>query len=134
MLNVEKIEKEGKILAIVLRSTQTDNSVEFVTPQEFSLQLGVHTRKKNDYVKAHEHVPFGTLTDFPVQDILIVKKGKITVGLYHESKFFKDMTLSEGEIILISTGHNVKFLEDSEVIEIKQGPYRGKEFEKKFLE
>ena len=134
MLQAERIEKDGKVLAIVLRSIISDNSVEFVTPKEFPMQLGVHKRKKGDYVKAHEHIPFGTLKNFPVQDILIVKKGKITVGLYYEGKFYKDVTLSEGEIILISTGHNVKFLKDTEMIEIKQGPYRGKEFEKKFLE
>ena len=134
MLNAEKIEKDGNILAIVLRSAESDNPVEFVTPKDFPMQLGVHNRKKGDYVKAHEHIPFGNLNNFPVQDILIVKKGKITVGLYYKSKFYKDVMLSEGEIILISTGHNVKFLKDTEMIEVKQGPYRGKEFEKKFLE
>lgn len=134
MLNVERIEKDGELLAIVLRSTDSDSPVEFVTPKEFSLQLGVHIRKKDDYVKAHEHIPFGNLKDFPVQDILIIKKGKVAVGLYYRGKFYKDIVLSEGEIVLISTGHNVKFLKDTEMVEIKQGPYRGKEFEKKFLE
>jgi hypothetical protein len=134
MLKVENIEKDGRILAIVLRSSKPDSVVEFITPAEFSLQLGVHIRKEGDYVKAHEHTEFDNPKKSSVQDILIVKKGKISVGLYYQDRLFRDVILSQEDAIIISTGHNVKFLEDTEMIEIKQGPYRGKEVEKKFLE
>lgn len=134
MLNVEKIEKEGDILAIILKPSVPESVVEFVTPTEFSLQLGVHERKKGDYVKAHEHIPLNSNTKSPVQDIILMKKGKISVGLYYKNEFYKEIIISAGEVIIISTGHNVKFMEDTAMIEIKQGPYRGREVEKKFLE
>jgi len=134
MLKSEKIEKDGKILAIVLRSAKSDNSVEFVTPKEFPLQLGMHKRKKGDYVKAHEHFPFDELKNLQVQEILFVKRGKISVGLYSGKKLFKEVIVSPDETILINTGHYVKFIEDTELIEVKQGPYRERDNEKKFLE
>ena len=134
MLNVEEIKKDGKILAIILRSTFPDKNVEFVTPKDFGLQLGVHKRKKGEYVKAHDHVPFDTLKNLQVQEILIVKKGKMSVGLYYNKKICKEVIVSSNEIILLNTGHNVKFLDDTEMIEVKQGPYRERENEKTSFE
>tara|TARA_Y100000310_G_scaffold329225_1_gene398643 strand:+ start:255 stop:659 length:405 start_codon:yes stop_codon:yes gene_type:complete len=134
MLNVENIEKDGKILAIILRSAEPDKPVEFVTPKDFPLQLGVHKRRKGDYVKAHDHVPFENLSNIPVQEFIFVKKGKISVGLYHNKEIYKEIIVSSGESILINTGHNVKFLEDTDMMEVKQGPYREKQNEKISLE
>ncbi len=134
MLKSEEIKKDGKILAIILRSATPEKSVEFVTPKDFGLQLGVHKRKKGDYVKAHEHIPFPDLTNLQLQEILFIKKGKILVGLYHNKKPFKEISVSSNEIILLNTGHNVKFLEDTEMVEVKQGPYRERQNEKTDLE
>jgi len=98
MLNVEKIEKEGNILAIVLKPSVPESVVEFVTPAGFSLQLGVHERKKGDYVKAHEHVPLNSNTKSPVQDIIMMKKGRISVGLYFNNEFYKEVIVSGGKL------------------------------------
>lgn len=134
MLKVEYIKKDGKILAIILRSTATDKNVEFVTPKDFGLQLGVHKRKKNEIIKAHDHIPFKILKNLPVQEIIFVKRGKMSVGLYHNKNPFKEVIVTSNEIILLNTGHNVKFLEDTKMVEVKQGPYREREYEKTPLE
>lgn len=134
MLKAEKIVKDGELLAIILRSVKTDNAVEFITPKEFGLQFGVHNRKKGDYVKSHSHVPFEMLENLSVQELLYVRKGKLSVGLFHKNKFYKKIIVNSDEFIVLNTGHNVKFLEDTEMVEVKQGPYREKENEKKNLE
>ena len=134
MLKAEEIKKDGKILAIILRSSASYKNVEFVTPKEFPMQLGVHKRKKGDYVSAHEHIPLGRLKNLAVQEVIFVKKGKLLVGLYHKKKVYRKVIISSGEIILLNTGHNVKFLEDTKMIEVKQGPYREREYEKTDLE
>jgi hypothetical protein len=134
MLKVEEIKKDGEILAIILRSASPDKSVEFVTPKNFGLQLGAHKRKKGEYVKAHEHIPFRDLKELQLQEVLYIKKGRIEVGLYHDKKPFKKSIISSGEMILLNAGHNVKFLEDTEMVEVKQGPYRERENEKTDLE
>jgi hypothetical protein len=57
--------------------------------------------------------------------VLFIKSGKIRVDLYSkEKKFIQSETLETGDIILlVSGGHGFTFLEPSEIIEIKQGPY-----------
>ena len=134
MLKVEKIENNGKILAIVLRSSSPDQAVEFITPNEFPLQLGVHKRKKNEIVEAHEHFQFKELKNLEVQEIIFVKKGKISISIYDKKDLFKTIILNNNDIILLNSGHSVKFLEDTKMFEVKQGPYRKRDKEKKFLE
>jgi len=134
MLKSEEIKKDGKILAIILHSASTDKSVEFITPKDFGLQLGIHKRKKGEIVKAHDHIPFDILKNLPVQEVIFVKSGKMSIGLYHNKKPYKEVVVSSNEIILLNTGHNVRFLEDTEMVEVKQGPYRERQNEKTDLE
>ena len=78
----------------------------------------------------NKHVNFEILQDLPCQESLYVEKGKIRVGIFNENTKIKDVTLLQGDLILLNTGHDVEFLEDSRMIEFKQGPYRGKDNEK----
>lgn len=132
-MKIEKIEKDNKILAIIIRSKDTENNLEFVTPNEFPLQLGIHNRPKGDYVKAHDHFPFKNL-NIPSQEVFFVEKGKLIFGIYHNGQKYKEVTVSDGEIIFLNSGHSIKFVEDTRAVEIKQGPYREKENEKIPLE
>ena len=133
MLKVENIKKDEKLLAVILRNSSPGKQVEFLTPNDFSLQLGVHKRKKNDIVESHEHVPFEEVKNLEVQEVILVKKGKVSIGVYHKKKLIKNVILNSNDLILLNSGHSVKFLEDTELIEIKQGPYRGRDSEKNYL-
>ena len=133
MLKVENIKKNENILAVILRNSSSEKQVEFLTPNDFFLQLGVHKRKKNEIVKPHNHVPFGEVKNLEVQEVILVKKGKISVGIYHKKDLIKNVVLGVDDLILLNCGHSVKFLEDTELVEIKQGPYRGKDSEKSYL-
>ena len=133
MLKVENIKKDEKLLAVILRNSSPGKQVEFLTPNDFSLQLGVHKRKKNEIVEPHEHVPFDEAKNLQVQEVILVKKGKISVDIYHKKDLIKNVVLNSNDLILLNSGHSVEFLEDTELIEIKQGPYRGKDSEKSYL-
>ena len=133
MLKVENIKKDEKLLAVILRNSSPEKEVEFLTPNDFSLQLGIHKRKKNEIVEPHEHVPFEEVKNLEVQEVIFVKKGKISVDIYHKKKMVKNAVLGSNDLILLNSGHSVKFLEDTELIEIKQGPYRGRNSEKSYL-
>lgn len=132
--NVEKIEKGGKILAIVLRSRASERKLEFFSPNEFPLQFGLHHRNKGEYVSAHGHRSFEKIENLPVQEVLFVDKGIISVGLYFEKSLFKEVIVRSGEAILLNTGHHIRFLVDTTMTEVKQGPYREKQYEKFPLE
>ena len=133
MLKVENIKKNEHLLAVILRNSLPQKQVEFLTPNDFSLQLGVHKRKKNEIVEPHEHVSFEEVKNLQVQEVIFVKKGKISVDIYFKKNLIKNVILKENDLILLNSGHSVKFLEDTELIEVKQGPYRGKYSEKKYL-
>ena len=133
MLKVENIKKDEKLLAVILRNSSPGKQVEFLTPNDFSLQLGIHKRKKNDIVEPHEHVTFEEVKNLEVQEVIFVKKGKISIGVYHKKNLIKNVILNSNDLILLNSGHSVKFLEDTELIEIKQGPYRGRDSEKNYF-
>ena len=128
MLKVENIKKDDLLLAVILRNSSPEKQVEFLTPNDFSMQLGVHKRKKNEIVEPHEHMPFRQVKNLAVQEMLFVKKGKISVDIYHKGNIIKNVILNNNDWILLNCGHGVKFLEDTELIEAKQGPYRGRDY------
>lgn len=130
-MSIEKITEEKNILAIVVRSNLSNPGLNFFTPNDFPFQLGIHLRKKHEFVPAHKHSPFKELKNLPAQEFFYVEEGKVEVDMFNgENKQIKKTTLNKGDMILLNCGHSIKFLEDSKLIELKQGPYRGREEEK----
>src|SRR3989339_847805 len=133
---IERITQNNKVLAIIIRAKaikKNKDKMKFVSPEDFPFQLGVHNRNKNDYVEPHQHLPFQELKNLAVQELFYMISGKIKVDLYDENDLkIKEVIISKGDTILLNTGHGVTFLKKSKLIEIKQGPYRGREQEKRF--
>ena len=130
---VEKIVIDGKVLAIVMRKNFNKLGCNFVTPIDLTFQLGVHIEKSGTHIKAHKHIPFKELKEVYPQEFFYVEYGKIEVGIHNENNIHKKVILSEGDMILLNCPHEVKLLEDSKFLELKQGPYRGKDAEKEYL-
>jgi hypothetical protein len=61
------------------------------------------------------------------QEVLIVKRGKVKVSLYSSSKeFIGERIICSGDLILLcGGGHSFEMIEETSMIEIKQGPYAG---------
>ena len=133
MLHIKQIKNGEKILAIIVSGNKSEKGLEFPTPSNFPLQLGIHYRSKGEYISAHEHIPFQNL-NIPVQEILMIEEGQLVISLYDENNKFEDVVLSKGDIILLNCGHSITFKEDSKLVEVKQGPYRDKKHEKISLE
>ncbi|KKQ96658.1 MAG: hypothetical protein UV74_C0010G0004 [Candidatus Woesebacteria bacterium GW2011_GWB1_43_14] len=88
------------------------------------LQLVSLKHPKGSYLKAHIHEPKKRVTR-SLQECLIVKKGKIRLDLYgRDKKKFKRLFLKAGEsFILMNGGIGIHLLEDSECLEVKNGPF-----------
>lgn len=114
------------LLAIVIRAEYAPPGVTFVTEPTNGLQVGVLNRPEGDVAKAHYHPPAGRLVEL-TQEVLFVRSGAIRVTVY--SSAGEDMgskTLGAGDaVVLLRGGHEVKFLEPSVVLEVKQGPHLG---------
>ena len=123
---IEYIEQENEIYAIILRSSYQEEGIKFLTPDNFSQQLGYMKRPKGYVIQPHIHNEIKrsvTLT----QEVLFVKTGKVKVNFYDNDKVFKEsVILEQGDFILWAAGgHGFEMLEQSELIEVKQGPYSG---------
>lgn len=126
--------KYGNTLAIVIPHDHEDGSTVFFTPPDFSQQVGQFTHKQGHEVKPHIHkkvVREVTVT----QEVLYIKKGRVHVSLYDEDKELRTFVdLRQGDIIvLVYGGHSLKVIEDSVILEVKQGPYAGDD-DKEYIE
>ena len=122
---IEKIINKGKLFSIILRSNyKFKNGTEFLTPDQSQMQLGLIKRDKNQEIKVHYHNE-QIRTINKTSETLIIKKGKVIVDFFDlDKQLFNSVTLSKGDIILLlEGGHGFKFLQDSEIVEIKQGPF-----------
>jgi len=63
------------------------------------------------------------------QEVLYIKKGKVRVDFYDDDKIYLESRIvSTGDVILLANGgHGFKMLEQSEMIEVKQGPFCGEQ-------
>jgi hypothetical protein len=122
----EEIKHSGKLIAIILRSNYTSDNVVFFTPSDFSQQFGFLPHKKGKILRAHIHREVNRKIDFTLE-ALFIRKGKIRVNLYtDEREYLTSRELSAGDTILLcSGGHGFNILEDTEMIEVKQGPHLG---------
>ncbi|PWS31663.1 cupin domain-containing protein [Pedobacter paludis] len=130
---IEKIEHQGNLLAIIIRANYQKDGISFFTPNDFSQQLGYMNRKKGYVIEPHIH----KLVERKVvltQEVLYIKSGSVLVNFYDESQLFLEhrIVVTGDVILLASGGHGFEMLEDSEMIEIKQGPYVGEEDKVRF--
>jgi hypothetical protein len=133
MSNKEEISADGKLLAVVVRNTANIEGLEFFTPDNFPFQFGIHNRSANTHIAAHKHVPFTNIQEMPAQEFFYIESGKVEVGIYHNDQPHSKVVLNKGDMIVVNCAHDVTFLEDTKMVELKQGPYRGKEVEKKYI-
>jgi hypothetical protein len=131
---IERIEHKDKIFALILRTAYDRDGVSFVTSEDEPIQLGVLSHKRGTKIKPHIHKEQPrTITE--VQEVLHVDCGKVEAEFYERNgKKIGSTVLNPGDtILLLRGGHGLNILEDSKIIEIKQGPYYGVGEDKQFL-
>ncbi len=123
---IENITHKDKLLSVIIRDNYKTDGIKFFTPNEFSQQLAYMNRPKNHIIPPHVHNAVQRDVHF-TQEVLIIKKGKLRVDFYDDDKnYLESKLLYKGDIILLAYGgHGFEMLEDSEIIEVKQGPYAG---------
>ena len=126
MEHLATIKENDHIFAIVIRKDFSQPGIHFFTPGEFSQQLGMLIHPQGKSINRHRHKLVKREIQ-RTQEVLVVFEGKIKVDLYNdEGKMLKSVILNPGEVILLAQGgHLIEILEDTKMIEIKQGPYAG---------
>ena len=95
-----------------------------ITDGKEPLQMVTLKHPKGKYLLAHTHKPTPRKTEC-MQECLVVRKGKIKLDLYGlDNRLFKKLALQTGDVFLsLRGGIGIHFLENSELIEFKNGPF-----------
>lgn len=131
---IERITHHDNLLAIIVRKNYNNkDGISFITPNDFSLQLGYMNHPEGHKIKPHMHHPVYRET-IGTQEVLIIQKGEIRIDFYSfDKEYLESRELSAGDVILlIGAGHGMTVLEPVSMIEVKNGPYRPEEDKEKF--
>lgn len=130
---VEHIKSSGKTLCFLIRASLIPDETTFLTPPEFKQQVGYVVYPAGSEISRHVHRSIerhlvGT------SEVLIVKKGHCLIDIYNEDKeLVATRDLHEGDIMLmVGGGHGFRMVEDTVLLEIKQGPYLGVDEKERF--
>ena len=130
---VERIKYKNEEIAIIVKKGYEPKGLEFLTPENYNQQLGIMKCLKGKIIQSHIHKPIKREV-IGTTEAIFIWAGKVEVFLFNSKKEkITNIVLSEGDaIFLISGGHGFKMLEDSVLLEIKQGPYLGKDDKERF--
>jgi len=121
---IEIVKIEQQVAAIIVRSHFNPDGIQFVTPDDYSQQLGYMRRPAGYVIQPHIHLQVERKASF-TQEVLYVRKGRVRVDFYRDNEsYVESREIAIGDVILLSTGgHGFEMIEESELIEVKQGPY-----------
>jgi hypothetical protein len=111
-------------LARVIRADFAPEKSIFVTPDDFRQQLGFIVYGADKEIKRHRHNPvrreiIGT------PEVILVRSGRCLVDFYDDADaFVSSIEMRRGDVIVFhSGGHGFRMLEDTVLMEVKQGPF-----------
>jgi hypothetical protein len=123
---IEHITDQGRPLAYIIRGSFQPEKTTFLTPPEFKQQVGYVVYPAGGTVARHLHKPLerhlvGT------SEVLILRRGRCLVDVYNDQQVLVGTReLVTGDIMLmVGGGHGFRMLEDTVLLEVKQGPYTG---------
>jgi hypothetical protein len=125
-LSVESITAGGRTFALIVRQERAPEATTFVTGDDATQQVGFVVHDAGQEVKRHYHLPLrreivGT------GEVLVVREGRCEMDVYDdEQQLIGTRELSAGDVmVMLGGGHGFRMLEDTVLLEIKQGPYFG---------
>ena len=123
---LEEIKNKKDLIAVIIRSGYQKDGIEFFTPVDFSQQLAYMNSPTGYRILPHVHNIIQREV-FYTQEVLFVKKGKVKVDFYDDTGNYLDTrVIGAGDVIFLAMGgHGLEMLEQTEIIEVKQGPYSG---------
>ena len=133
MQHVEHINWNGTPLAYIVHAEIDPRETTFVTPGDFKQQVGFIVYAAGSEIPRHVHRPVQRRLN-ETSEVLIVRRGCCEVDIYNDDReLIAVRKLRAGDIlILVAGGHGFRVLEDTVLLEVKQGPYTGLEERERF--
>lgn len=125
-MTVDVVRSGNAILCYIVRGGEPPKTTTFITPPEVTLQVGHIVHPRGYEIARHGHRPeerhiTGTA------EVLLVQRGRCEMDVYDDwRRRLATRELCVGDIvILLGCGHGFRMLEDTVLLEVKQGPYPG---------
>jgi hypothetical protein len=133
MPTIEYIQADNQLIAIIVSRSHNPASTSFITSPNLNLQVGFIKYPAEGVIQPHVHRPIERQI-VGTGEVLLVRSGKMEVSLYdNERQLVAQRVLSEGDLLLlVSGGHGFRMLEDTVLLEVKQGPYTGLDEKERF--
>jgi mannose-6-phosphate isomerase-like protein (cupin superfamily) len=133
MSMAERIENAGELLALIVRPRPSPSGITFFTPNELSQQLAYMRHPAGKIIEPHIHTPAAREV-FLTQETLFIKRGRLRVDFFDDQQnYLESRILQAGDVILlVQGGHGFEVLEELEMFEVKQGPYKGADDKTRF--
>ena len=130
---LKEIKHSNQLLAIIISSKYDETGIHFCTPDSFSQQLAFMKHPAGKTIKPHVHNPVQREVHY-TKEVLFIRKGKVRIDFYTDhQQYIESYILETGDVILLSEGgHGFEILEETEMIEVKQGPYAGEKDKTRF--
>ncbi len=122
----EVIRSGDTVLCCIFRGDALPSATTFMTSAEAALQVGHIVHPQGHAIPRHIHRPTERhLTS--TTEVLLVRRGRCEIDVYDgEQDLVATRDLHEGDIVLLlAGGHGFRMLEDTVLLEVKQGPYLG---------
>jgi mannose-6-phosphate isomerase-like protein (cupin superfamily) len=130
---VEHILHEGRPLAYIIRAELVPDKTTFLTESDFKQQVGFVVYPRGAEIARHVHRPLERHL-IGTSEVLVVKKGRCEIDVYSDAReLVATRELRQGDVMLmIAGGHGFRMLEDTVLLEVKQGPYTGIDEKERF--
>jgi len=122
--DIIRIISKKKVLAVIIKAKFKQDGLKFFVPDEYPQQLGYMKRPRGYLIASHIHRPVLRRIKL-AQEVLFIRKGKVRIDFYDEKKhYLESRIVKQGDIVFLAFGgHGFEFMEDAEMIEVKQGPF-----------
>jgi len=132
---IETITHSLEPIALIIRAEFDEPGIHFFTPANFSQQVASMKHTKGHKIAPHVHNIVNRQVLY-TQEVLLIRSGRVRVNFYSSEKAFLEYKILEaGDVILLcGGGHSFEMLEETSMIEIKQGPYVGEKDKMRFEE
>ena len=130
---IEVIGANGQELTYIIRVAYRPTETSFITPPELKQQGGYIVYAAGAEIQRHAHRAIerhivGT------SEVLVIKSGRCLIDIYDDAQqLIATRELRVGDVVLmVAGGHGFRMVEDTVLLEIKQGPYTGLDEKERF--
>lgn len=126
-MDTKTVSSDNQVIAHVFYHNIRAEGVKFLTPDTYTLQLGLIEHKAGKIIRDHIHRQDIKYKVDTTQEFLYIESGKVLIKLFNlKWEEIEQLVLTKGDFILfVGGGHGLEIIDNSRIIEIKQGPYPG---------